>query len=545
MHLNKDVVVTHPIHLLMPMSGLGSRFAAAGYTAPKPLIDINGVPMVQRLLQCFPLNWPSFFVMADSHRQTTLPALLDTLRPQNRSYFVPSERLGPSHAALAALAQIPDDAPVFLSYCDYGMVWDASSFERFVSTTNCDVAIVSYRGFHAHYLKPQMYAYSRMVGGRVAEVREKGCFTGDREQEFASAGGYYFRTARLLKEAITAQMAQKRHLNGEFYTSLTIEALLQLRPQTDVRIFEIPYFFQWGTPADVAHFVFWEQTFGHHIAQVEQAGQVAQLLMPMAGHGSRFGAISSLPKPLIPVGEDAMFVAALKTLPRAERTVLVVKQAFAAAAASASQNIMPGPRLVALAETPSGQALSTEAGLKDLRMDQEVVVSSCDHGIVAPAGLWDALRESDQFDAAIMTMTGFPGADDAPCSYAYVATHPNRAAPFADVAHVGVKTPLSSTPSRDPVLVGTFWFRTGKILADAIAALKTADIRVNGELYLDSVFALMLANNQRVCMVPLSGYICWGDPNSLAEALYWQDVFVGRSIASRPRFPKMVTHVAV
>jgi bifunctional N-acetylglucosamine-1-phosphate-uridyltransferase/glucosamine-1-phosphate-acetyltransferase GlmU-like protein len=537
--------VTYPIHLLMPMSGLGSRFTAAGYTDPKPLIDINGTPMVQRLLRCFPADWPSFFVMAEGHRQTALPELLATLRPSSRPFFIPSERLGPSHAALTALADIPDDAPVFVSYCDYGMVWDAPSFERFVTTSKCDVAIVSYRGFHAHYLKPQMYAYNRMAGGRVVEVREKGCFTDDREQEYASAGGYYFRTARLLKEAIAAQMDQKRHLNGEYYTSLTIEALLQCRPQTDVRVFEIPHFFQWGTPADVERFIFWEKTFGHHIAQAEQAGEVAQILMPMAGHGSRFQKITPLPKPLIAVGEDAMFVAALKTLPKAARTVVVAKDSFAEEAKAASRGLLPNPHIVSLEKTPTGQALSTAAGLHALDLNQEVLVTSCDHGIVAPEGVWSTLQESGLYDAAIMTMTGFPGADDAPNSYAYVAAHPDKMGPFADVAHVSVKKPLSATPRMDPVLVGTFWFRTGKILADAIAALQAADVRVNGELYLDSVFAMMLANGQRVAMVPLTGYICWGDPTSLAEAMYWQDVFVGRSAAVRPRFFKKESYVAV
>jgi hypothetical protein len=60
---------------------------------------------------------------------------------------------------------------------------------------------------------------------------------------------------------------------------------------------------------------------------------------------------------------------------------------------------------------------------------------------------------------------------------------------------------------------------------------------VNGELYLDSVFECLIESGQTVRMIPLDGYICWGDPDSLAEALYWEEFFTTRSISPRPRFP--------
>jgi hypothetical protein len=38
-------------------------------------------------------------------------------------------------------------------------------------------------------------------------------------------------------------------------------------------------------------------------------------------------------------------------------------------------------------------------------------------------------------------------------------------------------------------------------------------------------------------MIPLDGYICWGEPDALAEALYYADVLGGRRSLRRPRFP--------
>ena len=39
---------------IIPMAGEGIRFADQGYRLPKPLIPINGVPMVVRAAKCLP-----------------------------------------------------------------------------------------------------------------------------------------------------------------------------------------------------------------------------------------------------------------------------------------------------------------------------------------------------------------------------------------------------------------------------------------------------------------------------------------------------------
>lgn len=38
------------LHIVMPMAGEGSRFANAGWTTPKPLIELNGQPLFKRAI---------------------------------------------------------------------------------------------------------------------------------------------------------------------------------------------------------------------------------------------------------------------------------------------------------------------------------------------------------------------------------------------------------------------------------------------------------------------------------------------------------------
>lgn len=518
------------IELLIPMSGQGVRYQKAGYTDPKPLIKVNGTPMIERLLSNFPQHWNCTFVMAENHRDTKLPSFLKKLRPQSRLLYVTEHKEGPLKAIEAALPHLPSEAPVLVSYCDYGMIWDAGQFEKLVQETKCDACLISYKGFHAHYLSPTTYAYSRMDGEFVKEVREKGSFTSNRENEFASAGGYYFKSAKILKEAGDHQRKLNLNVNGEFYTSLTTEALLKLRPEADVRVFEIPAFFQWGTPQDLKSFEYWERTMAAASEQgMNNLEKVDQVLMPMAGAGSRFKSLTQTPKPFIKINGQMMFQRALSSLPKGPTTVVTIKE---------FQRFITDKSIhtVFLEKTPPGQALSTKEGISKLKPNQSVLISSCDHAIVLNSKKWREFVEFPDCDGAIFTVTGFPGTMTSPLSYSYVEIKNNDACPL--VKSVSVKKPISpERPETDALLVGTFWFRSAEKLNQRIDELIEKKILTNNELYLDSIFNLMIEKGDKVRAIPLDGYINWGDPDSLAEALYWQEIWGNQLRSDRPRYP--------
>lgn len=532
------------MHLVIPMSGQGTRFQAAGYKDLKPLIPVHGKPIIQRLLDVIPERWPAHFVYAENHINTPLPEVLRKLRPNATQSTVPVARTGPAAPTLEALKNIPPDEPVLVSYCDYGMSWDPVLFEEFVANSECDACVISYKGFHAHYRSPQPYAYCRLDGERVVEVREKGWFTDDREQEFSSCGAYYFRSAALLAEAIAKQKEFGLFINDELYISLTVEALIRSTPNAHVRVFEIPGFYQWGTPADLQEHEYWETSTKSHsryLGQIpkSESFSVDNVLMPMAGLGSRFRGITSLPKPFIPLHAEPMFEAALNTLPRALNVTSIValqehQKYFECLPPSKHDELKLN--FTFLSETPPGQALSVEKGLEKQILKGDIVVSSCDHGIVLNPELWKRFRENPNCDAAIFTIKGFPGAARKPKSYAWVVPS-NNTETFPIVQRVGVKEQVSETPINDHVLVGTFWFKNQEVLKKGIELLKVSNIKVNNEVYLDSVFDLLQQHGHTVRQIPLDGYLCWGDPDSLAEALYWQELFLGHRLDRRPRFP--------
>jgi len=57
------------MNVLIPMAGAGSRFAQAGYTFPKPLIDVEGKPMIQVVVDNLNIDATFIYVVQKEHRE--------------------------------------------------------------------------------------------------------------------------------------------------------------------------------------------------------------------------------------------------------------------------------------------------------------------------------------------------------------------------------------------------------------------------------------------------------------------------------------------
>ena len=59
------------------MAGLGKRFQMKGFSLPKPLIDINGIPMIVKVLDSLELSQAQFlFVIAKNEYSEHIKSLI-------------------------------------------------------------------------------------------------------------------------------------------------------------------------------------------------------------------------------------------------------------------------------------------------------------------------------------------------------------------------------------------------------------------------------------------------------------------------------------
>jgi NDP-sugar pyrophosphorylase family protein len=253
-----------------------------------------------------------------------------------------------------------------------------------------------------------------------------------------------------------------------------------------------------------------------------------QLVVPMAGLGKRFtDAGYRVPKPLIPVGGVPMVVRVVRNLPPADRAVFVVHPNHAAnyPVERVLKDNVPGAVVVVAPGLTDGQACSVRLAAGHLDPDADVLVAACDSTQVYNPARLAALVADPAVDAIIWAFRGDPRVLVNPEWYGWVREEAGR------VTAVSVKKPISAAPLGDPVVSGTFWFRTARLMVDGIDALVAAGRRVNNEFYLDSVPDVLAAAGRRVAVFDLDKYIGWGTPDAFEDYLHWERHFAARAAA--------------
>ena len=144
--------------IIIPMSGIGKRFVEAGYKDPKPLIIVEGKPIIEHIVNLFDKQNDKYvFICNDKHlKETEMRNELLRIVPNCTIYEVSIDnRKGPVDAVMQiAEKEFLDESNegIIISYCDYGTVWDYNAFKKDIKERKLDGSIPSYIGFHPHML---------------------------------------------------------------------------------------------------------------------------------------------------------------------------------------------------------------------------------------------------------------------------------------------------------------------------------------------------------------------------------------------------------
>ena len=192
------------MNIIIPMSGLGSRFFNAGYTIPKAFIEIEGKPIIQHVVDRFDPDDNFIFVVNELHcEKFGIHEVLEKIAKNSTVHIVDqSFNLGPVMAVLQILEYINDDEDFIVNYCDFSWRWDYKHFKEFIKKDNPDGCIITYQGFHPHLLGPNYYASTRCEDDTVLEIKEKFSFTDNKMDCPQSSGTYYFKTGEYIKKYI-------------------------------------------------------------------------------------------------------------------------------------------------------------------------------------------------------------------------------------------------------------------------------------------------------------------------------------------------------
>lgn len=245
---------------LIPLAGLGERFAREGFVLPKPLVEVNGLPMVVAATHELRAATRDVFVLRRDQPQAS--AVQEALRaafPHATQVVLDGATDGQARTVSLGvqLGQVPLDRPLIVGTCDNGLRFDATAHD--VALAHADMLVWTMRGHPGAVLSPHMYGWIDADGkGRVRGVSVKVPLASP-ARDPAIVGAFSFRRASDFVRASERLFARDGRVNGELYMDSLIDDALALG--LDVRIFDVAHYYGWGTPNDWRTYNYWQAYF--------------------------------------------------------------------------------------------------------------------------------------------------------------------------------------------------------------------------------------------------------------------------------------------
>lgn len=242
---NKKVPWRNPkMNVLIPMAGEGSRFANAGYTFPKPLIEVRGKPMIQTVVENLNTEARFIFLVRKEHfDKYSLKPMLNLIAPGCEIILVDSLTEGAACTTLLARDLIDSDEPLLIANSDQFIEWNSNETLYAFGADGIDAGIVTFKATHPKW------SYARLgEDGFVAEVAEKKVIS-----DLATVGVYYWSHGSDYVKYCQSMIEKNVRVNGEFYVAPVFNEAIadgkKIRAKNCERMWGL------GTPEDLNDFL--------------------------------------------------------------------------------------------------------------------------------------------------------------------------------------------------------------------------------------------------------------------------------------------------
>jgi HAD superfamily hydrolase (TIGR01509 family) len=232
------------LNVLIPMAGAGSRFEKAGYTFPKPLIEVNKKPMIQVVVENLNIDANYIFVVQQEHRvKYNLDTLLNLIAPGCKIVETEGVTEGAACTALLASEFINNDAPLFFANSDQFVDWNSNEFMYKMNESDADGGIVVFEATH-----PKWSFAEINQNNIVTRVAEKNPISTN-----ATVGFYYWKKGSSFVKYANQMIDNNVRVNNEFYVCPVFNEAIQ--DNKKIISFKANTMWGLGTPEDLELFL--------------------------------------------------------------------------------------------------------------------------------------------------------------------------------------------------------------------------------------------------------------------------------------------------
>lgn len=233
------------------MAGEGKRFKDAGYSTPKPLIPVDGKPMVIKALESLPKASKNILIVRKDHFNINdLKNYLDNYFKNVSIIEIDYLTEGQASTCLLGEAQVPKKSILNIGACDVGFKYDLNTysetlneFDSFIWTYNNNPNVVNH---------PEMYGWVKRKNNsnEIDYVSCKKPISNNLLDDHVVSGTFTFKDSNLFFEGVKKMISRNDRVNGEFYLDNVFNHL-----SGNSSVFKVDEYFSWGTPNELNNYL--------------------------------------------------------------------------------------------------------------------------------------------------------------------------------------------------------------------------------------------------------------------------------------------------
>ena len=233
------------INIVIPMAGLGSRFAKAGYDKPKPFIDVAGTPMIARVLENLAYQEAHYYLIARKEHLEAEKELVEELSQKYNATFIGINKLteGTACTVLYARQFINNNTPLLIANSDQIVDTDIAEYIDDSFRRQLDGSILT---FVDKELNPKWSFAKIDDNALVTEVQEKKAIS-----EHATVGIYLFSKGEDFVNGAIDMIIENDRVNNEFYTCPIYNYLIKDDKKIGIYDIDFDAMHGIGTPEDL------------------------------------------------------------------------------------------------------------------------------------------------------------------------------------------------------------------------------------------------------------------------------------------------------
>lgn len=237
------------------MAGRGSRFSEAGYKLPKPLIDVNGMPMIELVIKNLtPRTFePRFILICQSNilKSESFNSLLESINCEYKIIPIDYITNGAAETVLLARDYIDNDNHLMIANCDQFV--DINIDHYLNHAFKYDACIMTMKANHPKW------SYIKYKNNKIVDVVEKEVVSDD-----ATVGIYNYSSGRLFVHSADEMISKNIRVNNEFYVAPVYKEIIELG--MSISTYDISgNMYGLGTPEDLESFINTESLQYYHL----------------------------------------------------------------------------------------------------------------------------------------------------------------------------------------------------------------------------------------------------------------------------------------